>query len=60
MCETTQLHVSSQQGLHLKVWTDPGFLSFSAASFAHLPSAASSSHLSMQPASLPPVDQLEL
>lgn len=43
MCETTQLHVSSQQGLYLKVCTDPGFLSFSAASFAHIPSAASSS-----------------
>lgn len=42
-CETTQLHDASQQGLYLKFWTDPALLCFSAASFAHLPSAGSSS-----------------
>lgn len=41
MREKTQLHVCSQQGLYLKFWSEPGFLSSSATSFAHLPSAAS-------------------
>lgn len=58
MCERRQLYISSQQGLYLKVWAE--FCSFSAASFAHLPSATSSSYLSLQPAPLFPVDQQEL
>lgn len=58
--KTAQLRTSSQQWLNLKVGTKPGFLSFSAASFAPFPLQPLPLYLSLQPALLFPVDQLEL